>query len=58
MGNTTVHLTCPTCGQTAVASLVWNDPGGGHPEVAAYLCPTGCHVDDETIRQIVGSSST
>lgn len=47
-------LRCPNCGMDATARI--RAEGTGRVHVLGYDCPSGCVVDEEAIRQIVGTS--
>ncbi|HEX3335604.1 MAG TPA: hypothetical protein VHS54_04035 [Jatrophihabitans sp.] len=53
---TTTTLRCPVCGADATVR-VDRHPGGSvfHCDVAGYECASGCQVDDETVRRIIGA---
>ena len=49
-------VTCPVCGETATTRIRWQAEGDTpHAEIESYTCPTGCQVDDETVRQLIGA---
>ncbi len=48
-------IKCPTCGRDAQARVTRRDDGG-RTDVEAFQCPSGCDVDDEAVRQIIGTS--
>lgn len=51
---TATTVRCPTCGKDATVDVDRRDTGG--TVVGDYRCPTGCRVDGEAIRQIIGTS--
>lgn len=55
MDSRTETLTCPHCGQHAKAEVT-RHAAGGRTEVHSFECPGRCDVDDEAVRQIIGTS--
>jgi hypothetical protein len=48
-------MRCPACGEAATVRLDWQDADTPHADISDYECATGCKVDDEAIRNIVGT---
>ncbi|MGI8678700.1 MAG: hypothetical protein ACR2LX_08465 [Jatrophihabitans sp.] len=53
MESTTIK--CPKCGQDMPVQVSRRD-SGGLTDVESVECPNGCEVDDEAVRQIIGTS--
>jgi post-segregation antitoxin (ccd killing protein) len=52
----TTTIMCPICRKRATVTLSWTEENDTmHAEVADYECPTGCQVDAESIREIIGA---
>lgn len=53
------HFPCPSCGAPAHVRLDWledRDRIHSRFDIADYICPHRCQVDEQTLRQIVGTS--
>lgn len=54
--NATTTIICPICGKRATVTLDWiEERDTVHAEVVRYECPTGCRVDAESVREIIGA---
>jgi predicted RNA-binding Zn-ribbon protein involved in translation (DUF1610 family) len=54
MTNTTIR--CPQCGEDAVVGLRRAERHHPRAEPSSFTCPNKCVVDDETVRQVLGTA--